>query len=399
MRTQRPGVHRIRTSCDICYKGKMKCSRGNPCDTCARLGHSCSYSPSNRLGRPPKGRTRKGKVKATDEATATSSQSPDQSTNQSTTAKPLAQDDTKSEDLLTLDDMFMDVSLDPLPYGRAFPHGGSSNAPYDIKSSPQVTSTVFSQLAKSLQNFETSDGHYGNPLPSNGDDIFPHPGRDCCNCLQQHSQFLCELKRLDHGHHSVTLDVARDFLKLWQNHLRCIPCWNDEDKGALMLSMTSLAVVVERLRRFIATLKLQAQPQGFSPGDIQDFSIMAPNTLASGITSRPPSTKSSGSTRRSSIAFPMDSMSSLNLVELRIPEEEHRAVASMLIMRTLGRIRRGLSEVRQKLSYRENDTMQGSQACLLLGTLGPTVVESLDNRAEHLEESLRGLLLDLKEPA
>ncbi|KAI0108852.1 hypothetical protein GGR51DRAFT_111345 [Nemania sp. FL0031] len=396
MRTQRPGVHRIRTSCDICYRGKMKCSRGNPCDTCARLGHSCSYSPSNRLGRPPKGQARKGKVRATtDDAAAKSSQSPDQST----IAMSPTRDDTTPEDLPTLDDMFMDVSLDPLPYGQALPHGGaSSNAPYDTNTVLLPFSGVFSQLAESLQGFGTSDGHYGSSQSSSRDDIFPHPGRGCCNCLQQHSQFLCELKSLDNEHHSITLDAARDFLKLWHTHLRCISCWNDEDKGALMLSMTSLAVVVERLRRFIGSLRLQVSPQEFSSCDVQEFSAVAPNIFASGTTSRQSSTKISGSIRRSSIAFPMDSMSSLNLVELSIPEEDHRAVASMLIMRILGRIRNGLSEVRQRLNNTTQDPRQGSQACLLLGTLGPTVVESLDNTVEHLEQSVRSLLLDPKEP-
>ncbi|KAI1746762.1 hypothetical protein F4782DRAFT_536091 [Xylaria castorea] len=117
MPTQRAGVQRIRTTCDNCYKAKMKCSRGNPCETCARLGHRCFYSPSNRLGRPPKGQAKKGKV---GDATAQSSQLPDEST----MATGAPRDDTKSEDSLTLDDMFMDVFLEPLPSGQAPLYGG-----------------------------------------------------------------------------------------------------------------------------------------------------------------------------------------------------------------------------------------------------------------------------------
>ncbi|KAI0465513.1 hypothetical protein F4859DRAFT_528786 [Xylaria cf. heliscus] len=129
MPTQRSGLQRMRTTCDSCYKAKMKCSRGNPCETCARLGHKCCYSPSNRLGRPPKGQAKKGKVSSADDATSQSSQLLDQLT----MTKP--RDDTKSEDLLTLDDMFMDVFLEPLPGGQTSSHGGDIDVNHATKAS------------------------------------------------------------------------------------------------------------------------------------------------------------------------------------------------------------------------------------------------------------------------
>ena len=43
---------KFRSSCDECHNSKSKCSGGNPCNTCARLGISCVYGPSNRIGRP-----------------------------------------------------------------------------------------------------------------------------------------------------------------------------------------------------------------------------------------------------------------------------------------------------------------------------------------------------------
>ncbi|TRX91487.1 hypothetical protein FHL15_007711 [Xylaria flabelliformis] len=360
MPTQRAGAQRIRTTCDSCYKAKMKCSRGNPCETCARLGHKCFYSPSNRLGRPPKGQAKKGKVSTAVDATAQSSQLPDEST----MATGAPRDDTKSEDSLTLDDMFMDVFLEPLPSGQATPHVGEFGV---------------NQAAKASLLMLTEREQFS--LSANGEDV-PHPGRERCHCLQRHSQFLCNLKLLDYDHHSVTLDVARSFLSLWQNHLRCISCWDDEDKGALMLSMTNLTVVIKRLRRFINSLKLQESSQGCSLDD----SVMVPNTPTLDIAGWGISAEASGTARRDSIAFSMDAMSSSNLAGLRIPEEEERAVASMLIMRILSRIRKGLSELRQRLHR-----TQGTQVCLLFDTF-PTMIQSLDNVVENLEQSLRDLL-------
>ncbi|KAI0550570.1 hypothetical protein F4679DRAFT_594746 [Xylaria curta] len=144
MPTQRAGAaQRIRTTCDNCYKAKMKCSRGNPCETCARLGHKCFYSPSNRLGRPPKGQAKKGKVgAAADNATAPSSQLPDEST----TATAAPRDDIKFEDSLTLDDMFMDVFLEPLPSGQATPHMGEFGVNHAAKASLLLMLTEQEQL-------------------------------------------------------------------------------------------------------------------------------------------------------------------------------------------------------------------------------------------------------------
>ncbi|KAI0438243.1 hypothetical protein F4803DRAFT_569736 [Xylaria telfairii] len=137
MPTQRAGVQRIRTTCDNCYKAKMKCSRGNPCETCARLGHKCFYSPTNRLGRPPKGQTKKGKVNTvdnTDNVPVQLSPPPEPSI----MAEGAPRDDTKSEDSLTLDDMFMDALLEPLAYGQAPPRGGEFDANHSSKASLSI---------------------------------------------------------------------------------------------------------------------------------------------------------------------------------------------------------------------------------------------------------------------
>lgn len=50
---------KFRSACDICHQGKIKCSGGNPCEGCHKLGIVCRYSVSNRIGRPKGVKNRK----------------------------------------------------------------------------------------------------------------------------------------------------------------------------------------------------------------------------------------------------------------------------------------------------------------------------------------------------
>ena len=43
---------KLRSACDMCHRGKMKCSGGSPCSGCHNFGYECVYSVSNRGGRP-----------------------------------------------------------------------------------------------------------------------------------------------------------------------------------------------------------------------------------------------------------------------------------------------------------------------------------------------------------
>ena len=43
---------KLRSACDACHQGKVRCSGGNPCEMCQGLEAECVYSVSNRIGRP-----------------------------------------------------------------------------------------------------------------------------------------------------------------------------------------------------------------------------------------------------------------------------------------------------------------------------------------------------------
>ncbi|KAJ5273179.1 hypothetical protein N7478_008304 [Penicillium angulare] len=46
------GQKTLRSACDLCHQGKVKCGGGTPCEGCDKLGVRCIYSTSNRTGRP-----------------------------------------------------------------------------------------------------------------------------------------------------------------------------------------------------------------------------------------------------------------------------------------------------------------------------------------------------------
>ena len=49
----KPNSRRLRASCDGCYLSKVKCGKETPtCARCVNHGHACTYSPSQRVGKP-----------------------------------------------------------------------------------------------------------------------------------------------------------------------------------------------------------------------------------------------------------------------------------------------------------------------------------------------------------
>ncbi|KAH8781017.1 hypothetical protein F5883DRAFT_483824 [Diaporthe sp. PMI_573] len=46
-------IRKLKDSCDLCSSSKVRCDKTKPaCSRCVSLGHSCSYSPARRAGRP-----------------------------------------------------------------------------------------------------------------------------------------------------------------------------------------------------------------------------------------------------------------------------------------------------------------------------------------------------------
>lgn len=50
---------RMRSACNACHRGKLRCSGGTPCSGCYTSGRQCSYSLSDPLGRPKGGKNKR----------------------------------------------------------------------------------------------------------------------------------------------------------------------------------------------------------------------------------------------------------------------------------------------------------------------------------------------------
>lgn len=51
-RTSTVPTKRYRSACDMCHQTKIKCTGGPQCDECIKLGVTCRFSTSDRIGRP-----------------------------------------------------------------------------------------------------------------------------------------------------------------------------------------------------------------------------------------------------------------------------------------------------------------------------------------------------------
>ena len=54
-----PTTKKLRSACDSCHQTKVRCSGGQPCEKCEKIGFDCVYSVSERTGRPKDTRNKK----------------------------------------------------------------------------------------------------------------------------------------------------------------------------------------------------------------------------------------------------------------------------------------------------------------------------------------------------
>ncbi|KAI1371044.1 hypothetical protein F4677DRAFT_450755 [Hypoxylon crocopeplum] len=291
MQTEAPSAHKVRTACDICHKAKMKCSRGNPCMACARSGNQCRYSISNRLGRPPKGTAKNASTNTRGKERESHHQSA------ATAAQLLlANDHTQPEDLPTLDDMFMDGFSDS-SYALSSPETLNNQGYHNVEDTNNMVRNLspakddHQPWTPGLEQFHQSPAVAVGADPFNTPQSSPRPVYNTavllhnnnhgythrgepprCHCLQQHFQFMCQLNDMDRIHHSrsiaVSLDAAKQSLRLWQAHLSCRSCCLEEDNDALLLLLMCIGTVVKRLWGFLAHHQQQrsALEGGSAPG-------------------------------------------------------------------------------------------------------------------------------------
>ncbi|KAI0012375.1 hypothetical protein F4779DRAFT_568415 [Xylariaceae sp. FL0662B] len=405
--TRTPAAHKIRTACDICYRAKMKCSKGHPCVACARSGNQCRYSVSHRLGRPPKGLA---KVKVTN--TSTRSQ---ERVTQSTTTTPLSFTGYHSQaeqGFLTLDETFADEFSDSLqalsnsatPANHAFIDteniANSLSSTKDDRPTWLTGIDHFSQSPIEMNPYNTPER---SPRLAPKDHSYTNHNRDRgyrgeiarCHCFQQHSRFLCHLKDLDRTHNPqaifMTLDAARFILRLWQGQLNCHSCRFDEDNGALLLSVMSIGIIIKRLWRFMDHRQENSSSSESSPDGTPIFSGMGIFGMES---ARTINRANHGESLRHNdlTALPITSPTKINVDEFQVPEEEKMFVIAMLVIRMLKRIKEAFEELRKSIGHETWGDTSEDHNCYPLGKLVPLMLDSLGESVQELEKSLKGFI-------
>ena len=416
---------KLRTACDVCHHAKMKCSGGTPCAGCRDSGYPCSYSVSNRIGRP-KGtknkrtldrmsRKRSGASDKSDsgQASPVQAQTSMASLTNGTGNNLASMDKSSIESVLAagLDDAssfpgseaFGPLSDDLAPWydfgdfaaSSPFTQQPSPTAPY-LNEESHSYSSVDSAYVSPASIFTNRGGFASALEPSkllgnmdaetNGiQDVTAltplsiSASSTTCNCVQNHAELLCRLKELEqrHAHAQPRLDVvlsgAQQALVPWKSVVECRVCRHDDNQEVLILSAMSIRTVLRSLQSLCSEYY---------------------NSVVSGqdIYARQGATTD----------IPDGMQSAIGMYE--ITGEERMAVKDLLISRTLDKMKYTLACFKERLetlSAKKNTTAalspsQGNSDVERLHRGGPSdldhlvkVWRNLDSTVQLLERVLR----------
>ena len=421
---------KLRTACDVCHQAKMKCSGGTPCAGCRDSGYGCSYSVSNRIGRP-KGtknkrtldrmsRKRSGASDKSDsgQASPVQAQTSMASLTNRTGNNLASMDKSSVESVLAagLDEAssFHGSGLDEassFPGSEAFgPLSDDLASWYEFgditTSSPfaQQPSPTAAYLNEGSHSYSSVDSAYVSPAslfadggsfagalePSgllgnmngetNGtqDVTAPAPlsrlaSSTTCNCVQDHAELLCRLKELEqrHAHAQPRLDVvlssAQQALVPWKSVVECQVCRHDDNQEVLSLSVMSIRTVLRSLQSLCSEYY---------------------NSVVSG--------QNFYDRQGTPIEIPDGMQSAIGMYE--ITGEERMAVKDLLILRTLEKMKYTLACFKERLetlSAKKNMTAGLSSIKRTLSNHGNRDVERLHRGGpgdlDHLVKEWRDL--------
>ncbi|KAI1642319.1 uncharacterized protein F4817DRAFT_369533 [Daldinia loculata] len=227
-----------------------------------------------------------------------------------------------------------------------------------------------------------------------------------CSCLQQHTRFLCHVKELDRTHDPhfivITLDVANRCLRLWESHMSCQLCWEDEDHSALQLLLISIGTVVKRVWKFLTYQKQDNESIESLPNNGElAFSEVGVPKMASAGTEKASSEEPSGVNRSAQLRHdskgPLITAPPMKITvdEFEVPEEEQMFIIGMLIIRMLTRIKEGLGDIRDRIKVEERSDEKGGNrnSWYPLHRLVPLILDNLDESVMELEQSLRNFIM------
>lgn len=347
----------------------MKCSGGTPCTECRGSGYDCSYSVSNRIGRPKGTKNKRTLVrvnrkKGDGDKADTDQGSPTHPQTWLTALSNGTGNGMTPENSASIDPMLsttMDGSNSLAQFEKFCSFSGDLSSWYDIgdlASTSPFTPQPLTTDGLSTENKnpfpEEDSSHVSSTSLFDDKGIFdPAPDFDglvndmdgeaerpqeittstsplslassiTCNCVQNHAELLCRLKELDQRHTQPRLDVvlssAQQTLVPWKSVVECRVCVHDDSQEVLILSAMSIRTVLRSLRGLcyeyytsVVYGKESSSEQSTVVGDDQD-----------GMQS----------------AFGM----------YKITEEERMAVKDLLMSRTLDKIKYTLACFKERLN-------------------------------------------------
>ena len=225
---------------------------------------------------------------------------------------------------------------------------------------------------------------------------------DCCSCFQLHSRFLCLLKDLDRNDHpdiiAVTMRTATQSLSLWQDHLSCRTCWNNQDNSILSLWVISIETVVKCLWRSVLEHQKQQNDQ------LSQKSLDSSKSLFSGrgteVTSSIGSVAGlgpravsnymeSGHKLLDAAATYMNSPTRIKVGDFQVPEEEQMFVMGMLIVRVLGRMKEAVRDSRNRTKQNRQGDTNKEHNCHAQDRIISLMLNNLEISIQELEQRLK----------
>ncbi|KAK1146870.1 hypothetical protein N8T08_002194 [Aspergillus melleus] len=387
---------KVRSACDACHGLKMKCSGGEPCTGCGRSGQTCIYSEPNRLGRPKgsknkkisspdKSKSDRNRTNTIETATAVGTRSGETVTAMSSEQHISLADGTFSppgvekwndlveENFLTdLDDGFLiNISTSDFSWEqpsdifdrletetgiREYDPDSSIfsldyEGPYPAPPGPGMTQLGDIPFVE-LRNCVAQDT--SRPLY----DAFPRPRLETqsfnpietCACVDQHARFLSQLRKIEGNHYAASvptiLQATQDSKALWQRLVNCPACRHDRECVAVLMFAMGLRTIVRCLQALVSDQQSVLQ----RPLHHNRWGPHAPSVSSGGPSISTPHSLSTGSDRSAvfeSVSTGTSrgrrgsglSTNTIRVGNFEVPEDEQVFLVTVLITRTLGKIR------------------------------------------------------------
>ncbi|RAL12638.1 uncharacterized protein BO97DRAFT_451197 [Aspergillus homomorphus CBS 101889] len=347
---------KIRSACDSCHNMKMKCSGGQPCMTCKRYKHTCTYSAPNRIGRP-KGSKNKTTTSPATRAALSKDTVETEIWNWDQPQSPLLMHDGRlnaptvspSDDsglrspLASLSEHDLHATSIPL-YSMGLcagdPELGLSSDPLGLLDDTHSLSPAYLP----------SPTYPPLPLPSIAPPLSmnsPNIPWKNCNCVGVQAETLSSLRKREAGPcpiaFPIVLEATQDIQIRWEALFSCSLCRLDSDHVALLLLAMSLRPVLRWLQLLIYDrVSLSCEPpgpskhtpqrtRGLSHGTMS--SMASPESIDNGARSTTRLRGGSGSRSGNSTG------ERLRIGIYDLPDDEHDFLLDMLTSRTLGKLK------------------------------------------------------------